>query len=108
MITITDKGIAHLKSLAQENNSSYVRLSLNGGGCAGLTYDWSFENEDGYTKSDALLEDVLLVDRMFEMYILGMTLDWVVTPFKAEFKFDNPQSKMTCGCGESFSVNINA
>jgi iron-sulfur cluster assembly accessory protein len=38
------------------------------------------------------------------LYLLGTTLDWVEDTFKAEFVISNPNSKSSCGCGESFSV----
>ena len=76
MIELTENAITHLKTLTEKNKKNYVRLSVKGGGCAGFEYDWTFEDEEGYTRDDVLLEDLLLIDRMFEFYMLGMTLDY--------------------------------
>jgi iron-sulfur cluster assembly protein len=51
-----------------------------------------------------VLKDILLVHRDYELYLLGTTLDWKEDTFKAEFTITNPNSKSSCGCGESFSI----
>lgn len=102
MIKLTDNAIDRLSYLAEKNDSKYVRLSVKGGGCAGYEYEWSFDNND--TREDVLLKDILLVNRDFELYLMGTTLDWVEDTFKSEFVISNPMAKSSCGCGESFSV----
>ena len=102
LITITESANAHLTDLSKEHNKKYVRLEVKGGGCAGYEYEWTFDNEQA--QGDMLLKDILLVHRDFELYLLGTTLDWVEDTFKAEFVISNPNSKSSCGCGESFSV----
>ena len=102
MLKLTDTAIHRLHWIAERNNSKYCRLSVKGGGCAGYEYEWHFDNEQ--QRGDMLLKDILLVHRDFELYLLGTTLDWVEDTFKAEFVISNPNSKSSCGCGESFSV----
>ena len=102
MIKLTDNAIERLHKIADKNGKRYVRLSIKGGGCAGYEYEWDFDNEQ--QRGDMLLKDILLVHRDFELYLLGTTLDWIEDTFKAEFVISNPNSKSSCGCGESFSV----
>jgi len=102
MLKLTDTAIDRLHFIAERNNKKYVRLSVKGGGCAGFEYDWSFADEE--QRGDMLLKDILLVHRDFELYLLGTTLDWKEDTFKAEFTITNPNSKSSCGCGESFSI----
>ena len=102
MIKLTDNAIERLHKIAEKNGKRYVRLSIKGGGCAGYEYEWHFDNEQ--QRGDMLLKDILLVLRDFELYLLGTILDWDDTAFKSEFTITNPNSKSTCGCGESFSV----
>jgi len=104
MIKLTEAAVTRLSFLAATKQSQYIRLSVKGGGCAGFEYAWSYLNEDSITRKDVVLKDILVIDRMFELYLLGTTLDWKEDDFKAEFKFTNPNSKSSCGCGESFSV----
>ena len=102
MLKLTDNAIERLTQIAKDHGRRYCRLSVKGGGCAGFEYEWSNCNtqEDG----DVLLEDILLINKDFELYLLGTVLDWDDTAFKSEFTITNPNSKSTCGCGESFSV----
>ena len=102
MIKLTDNAIEHLTNIAKDNNKKFVRLSIKGGGCAGFGYEWSFEDEE--TKTDAVIKDVLLVDRMFELYLLNMELDFKKDIFGSQFVFNNPMAKSSCGCGTSFSI----
>jgi iron-sulfur cluster insertion protein len=87
MITLTQNAKNHLKSL-----SDFLRFE----------YEWTFSN--GPDDNDIVIEDILLVDKMFELYIVGMELDYVEEIFGSNFVFKNPQAKNTCGCGTSFSI----
>ena len=102
MITILDNAKSRLKELREQHNKKFVRLSIKGGGCAWFGYDWSFE--DSSTEEDLVVEDMLLVDQMYEMYIMGMELDYKNDIFGANFVFNNPKAKSSCGCGTSFSI----
>ena len=79
-IKLTDNAIDDYT--VAEKNKTYVRLSIKGGGCAGLNTS-GFDNEQ--QRGDMLLKDILLVHRDFELYLLGTTLDWVEDTFKVEF-----------------------
>ena len=102
MIKLTDNALLHLRSLRKEHDKKFVRLQVKGGGCAGFEYEWSFADEE--QRGDMVLKDILLVHRDYELYLLGTTLDWKEDTFKAEFTITNPNSKSSCGCGESFSI----
>ncbi len=102
MLTILDKAKDRLTHLTKENGKKYVRLSVKGGGCAGFGYDWSFE--DKATDKDLIVDDLLLLDPIYEMYIIGMQLDYKDDVFGANFVFNNPNAKSSCGCGTSFSI----
>ena len=77
-----------------ENSKSLITL--------GLGYDWSFENEKG--PNDVLVDGILLVDKMYELYVIGMELDYRYDDFESAFVFNNPKATSSCGCGTSFSV----
>tara|TARA_B100001113_G_scaffold30355_1_gene21815 strand:+ start:1854 stop:2162 length:309 start_codon:yes stop_codon:yes gene_type:complete len=102
MLTILEKAKSRLKHLTLANGKKFVRLSVKGGGCAGFGYDWSFENDKN--EKDILIDDLLLVDQIYEMYIMGMQLDYKDDVFGANFVFNNPNAKSSCGCGTSFSI----
>tara|TARA_R110001592_G_C12681330_1_gene704644 strand:+ start:211 stop:519 length:309 start_codon:yes stop_codon:yes gene_type:complete len=102
MIKITDNALNHLENIAKENEKKFVRLDIKGGGCAGFGYEWTFEIEE--TRNDIVVKDVLLIDRIHELYLLGMELDFKKDIFGSSFVFNNPNAKSSCGCGTSFSL----
>ena len=102
MIKITDNALNHLENIAKENEKKFVRLDIKGGGCAGFGYEWTFEEEE--TRNDIVVKDVLLIDRIHELYLLGMELDFKKDIFGSSFVFNNPNAKSSCGCGTSFSL----
>ena len=102
MITILASANKRLNDLRKKHNKKYVRLEVKGGGCAGFNYDWSFADEDN--KEDLIIDDILLVDRSYEMYMAGMELSYSYDDFESAFVFNNPKATSSCGCGTSFSV----
>ena len=102
MIKILDSAKSKLEELRTQHDKKFVRLSVTGGGCAGVGYGWSFENAPEL--SDIVVDNMLLIDQMFEMYIMGMQLDYNTDTFESGFTFNNPLATSSCGCGTSFSV----
>jgi len=82
-----------------------LRIGVVGGGCSGFQYSMSFENQAGMMDKVFNFEGLkVFVDATSLMYLNGCTVDYVETLEAAGFKFDNPNTKSTCGCGSSFSV----
>lgn len=81
-----------------------LRVKVIGGGCAGFQYDLYFdESADG--DNIFLSHDVhLVIDQMSFMYLMGTEIDYVDGLQGAGFKFNNPNTTGSCGCGSSFSV----
>ena len=102
MIKLTDNALLRLRELRKKNDKRFVRLDVKGGGCAGFEYQWSYADEDRI--DDVVIDDVLLVSRDYELYLLNMELDFKKDIFGSQFEFKNPNSKSECGCGTSFSV----
>ena len=102
MLKLTDNAIERLSQIAKDHGKKYCRLAVKGGGCAGFEYEWT--TTDNEERGDVLFNDILLVHKDFEFYLFGTILDWEESKFKSEFTITNPNSKSTCGCGESFSV----
>ena len=104
MIKLSDNALLRLRELRDKNNRKFVRLDIKGGGCAGFEYSWSYSDEE--QQNDCVIDEVLLVSRDYELYLLGLELDYTYDDFESSFKFNNPQAKSTCGCGTSFSVGM--
>ena len=90
------------KELSEKNDNQYVRLDVKGGGCAGFNYEWSFTKED--QRNDCIIDNVLLVSRDYELYLMGLELDYTYDDFESMFKFNNPKATSSCGCGTSFAI----
>ena len=101
MIKLSDNAYKRLNELRNKNNKKFVRLDVKGGGCAGFNYDWSFTDEE--QREDIIIDDMLVVDRINELYLTGMELDYTYDDFESAFVFNNPKATSSCGCGTSFN-----
>lgn len=107
MITVTDKASKRIQELIHEdgNSKNYLRVAVKGGGCSGLTYVLSLEDEAAQT--DTVYEDKdvkILVDMKSLLYVFGTELEFSDGLNGKGFQFINPNASRTCGCGESFAV----
>lgn len=96
--------IAHLMQTAPAGAIG-VKLSTPRRGCSGLAYSVDYVTEE--VKFDEKIETpggVFYVDGGSILYLIGSVMDWVEDDFTAGFVFVNPNSKGSCGCGESFTV----
>ena len=106
IITLTDSAKDYIYNIAVKNNKKIVSFGVNGGGCAGFSYKWDYLEEpiNGYSLMPIRDDIKLAVDKTSEMYIMGSTIDYVQELMGSFLKIDNPLTKSSCGCGESFSV----
>ena len=108
MLLVSDKAksrIAELRSKKELGENSFIRVSVDSGGCSGLTYNMSFDSEG--KDDDEIFEDKgikLVTDRKSVLYLFGTTLDFSDGLNGKGFYFDNPNAARTCSCGESFAV----
>jgi len=108
MITISDSAkLKILDLLLEENNPNLsLRTFVQGGGCSGFSYGFTFDeivNEDDFEVP--LTNDVkVLVDAMSMQYLTGAEIDYKEDLQGSTFSITNPNAKTTCGCGSSFGV----
>jgi iron-sulfur cluster assembly protein len=105
-ITLTETAAKHvLDFIAKRGKGVGLRVGVRTSGCSGMAYKLEFADE---LDSDALQFDSngvkLLVDPKSLPYIDGMELDYTREGLNEGFKFNNPNVKDSCGCGESFQV----
>jgi iron-sulfur cluster assembly accessory protein len=82
-------------------DKKYAFLSVNGGGCSGFQYKWDMLDE---ATDGQLVDEILVVDRIAEMFVIGCTVDYVTEFGGSYLKVINPNAVASCGCGESFAV----
>tara|TARA_R110002110_G_scaffold28291_1_gene101785 strand:+ start:4123 stop:4446 length:324 start_codon:yes stop_codon:yes gene_type:complete len=107
MITITENAEKKITQLLQEEDKidHFVRVSVKAGGCSGLSYDLTFDNET--KEEDKIFEDKgvkIVCDVRSLLYLMDMILDFSGGINGKGFQFNNPNATRTCGCGESFSL----
>jgi iron-sulfur cluster assembly protein len=108
MITVTDTAAKKIKQqLTKRGRGIGIRLGVKTTGCSGLAYVLefvdSYEAEVGVTNY-AHPDFALLVDAKSEVYLKGLTVDWIRNGLNEGFEFRNPNERDKCGCGESFRV----
>ena len=104
MIEITDKATEYMKSVT--STGAYVTLGVKGCGCAGFQYIWGLTTDEGieHVKWSKPINDVLVLDPLAEMYVLGSIVDYITELGGSYLTLRNPQSTSSCGCGESFGI----
>jgi len=86
-------------------DTDFVRVGVKSGGCSGLSYELTFDQQASDT--DKVFEDNsvrILVDKKSFLYLVGTTLEYSGGLNGKGFVFNNPNAQRTCGCGESFSL----
>lgn len=110
MIFVSDKAKEKVNALmaqanVAEDGSYFLRVSVVGGGCSGLSYKMDFDNEA--QPNDQVFEDnglKVVTDLKSFLYLVNTTLDFSDGLNGKGFYFSNPNASRTCGCGESFAV----
>ncbi len=108
MIYISEKAKEKVDSLKQDaslTDDYFLRVSVVGGGCSGLSYKLDFDNES--QPNDQVFEDhgvKLVTDLKSFLYLCDTTLDFSDGLNGKGFHFVNPNASRSCGCGESFAV----
>ena len=108
MISISDKAKEKITDLYIDENDSSIRglrVFVQGGGCSGFSYGFTFDhetNEDDFHVTLGKFD--VMVDAMSMQYLQGASIDYKETLQGSEFVIKNPNAQTTCGCGSSFST----
>lgn len=105
-VMLTERAAAHIqKSLANRGKGEGLRLGVRTTGCSGYAYTLEFADQVEATDSIFEYGGVkLIVDAKSLVFLDGTELDYTRDGLNEGFKFNNPNVKGSCGCGESFSV----
>jgi iron-sulfur cluster assembly protein len=102
-VTLTEKAATHVKNyIAKRGKGVGLRLGVRTSGCSGMAYTLEFADE--FNDTDSQFESFgvkVLIDPKSLVYLEGTELDFVREGLNEGFKFNNPNVKNSCGCGES-------
>jgi iron-sulfur cluster assembly protein len=109
IVRLTEKAAMEIKRFVTEKtvpDGCVLRIAVRGGGCSGFEPQLGFDTHID-EEADNISEQFgirVAIDRKFEMFMQGTTVDYLDGIDKRGFKFDNPNASSSCGCGKSFSV----
>mmetsp|Transcript_21627 Transcript_21627/g.20916 ORF Transcript_21627/g.20916 Transcript_21627/m.20916 type:complete len:153 (+) Transcript_21627:60-518(+) len=108
-ITVTDRATTRIKEMIEDKEDVLgVKINVKRRGCNGYSYTMNYASiEDINSKKNesVVTNDItVLVDPQATFYIAGTVMDFEETELSSEFTFKNPNSKGSCGCGESFNL----
>jgi len=106
-LVFSDSAATKVKQLIDEegNPDLKLRVFVQGGGCSGFQYGFTFDEE--VSEDDTVMNKngvQLLIDSMSYQYLVGAEIDYKDDLNGAQFVIKNPNATTTCGCGSSFSV----
>lgn len=106
MLTLTTTALEKVRAIISERGEEGgLRIAVVGGGCSGFQYQMSLDKQanedDKVIEMDGLK---VFVDSRSLLYLNGTRVDYVDGLTGSGFKFENPNSKGSCGCGESFNA----
>jgi len=108
MVEITESARAKVVDLLREENDPTLKLRtfVQGGGCSGFQYGFTFDNEQNEDDFEFPLDDdfKVVVDSMSMQYLQGAVIDYKEDVMGSSFSIKNPNAVSSCGCGNSFSV----
>lgn len=107
LVKMNASAVSKVKELlAEENNPDLkLRMFVQGGGCSGFQYGFTFDEETNEDDFDLEFDGVhLLIDSMSSQYLNGAEIDYTESLSGSQFSIRNPNAQTTCGCGSSFSV----
>jgi iron-sulfur cluster insertion protein len=103
---LDESAVNKLKDLLieEQNPNLKLRVFVQGGGCSGMQYGFTFDEEQSDDDFDFNFDNItVLVDSMSMDYLRGANIRYNDDVMGASFVIDNPQAATTCGCGSSFS-----
>lgn len=110
ILTITEAAGLQIQDMMKEHEETgaFLRISIKGGGCSGLSYGMGFDHdpkdEDIHFEQHGLK---ILVDKESAPILKGVIIDYKQSLMGGGFTIDNPNAIASCGCGSSFRTAAN-
>ncbi len=100
-LEFTDSAKNQIDKITKNDNKKYFRIAVQGGGCSGFKYNFSFDSK---VEKDDIIFDKAIIDKQSLDIIAGSIVDFKKEMIGESFSIKNPKASASCGCGLSFSV----
>ena len=100
-LEFTDSAKNQIEKITKSGEKKYFRISVEGGGCSGFKYNFSFDDK---VDKDDILFNKAIIDKQSLDIIAGSVVDFKKEMIGESFSINNPKASASCGCGLSFSV----
>ena len=100
-INFTSQALNQINKIATGDDKKFFRIAVQGGGCSGFKYNFSFESK---ANDDDVIFDKTIIDKSSLEIISGSEVDFKKEMIGESFVINNPNATASCGCGLSFSV----
>ena len=100
-LEFTNSAKNQIEKITKSEEKKYFRISVQGGGCSGFKYNFSFDDK---IEKDDILFNKAVIDKQSLEIIAGSTVDFKKEMIGESFSINNPKASASCGCGLSFSV----
>ena len=100
-LEFTNRAKNQIEKITKSEAKKYFRIAVQGGGCSGYKYNFSFDNN---LEKDDILFDRTIIDKASLEIISGSTVDFKKEMIGESFTINNPKATSSCGCGLSFSA----
>ena len=100
-LEFTDRAKIQIEKITKSGAKKYFRIAVQGGGCSGFKYSFSFDDKIG---DDDILFNQAIIDKESLNIIDGSIIDFKKEMIGESFSINNPKASASCGCGLSFSV----
>lgn len=121
ILTIKDTCLTRLKQIIAKPEEESLRIHIEAGGCSGFSYSFVIEKFDSNEQSvnfnskttgdgDVIIDRddyKIVINKDLIPYIKGSSIDYKESLIKSSFQIENPLAETKCGCGSSFSINLN-
>ena len=100
-LEFTESAKNQIKKITKSDEKKYFRIAVQGGGCSGFKYNFSFDSK---VEKDDIIFDKAIIDKQSLDIIAGSIVDFKKEMIGESFSIKNPKASASCGCGLSFSV----
>lgn len=110
LITIKDSCLNRLKQILEKPTEEFLRIHVEAGGCSGFSYIFEIDNKPVDQKEDIVFERDnyrVVINKEVLPLMKGSSIEFEESLIKSSFHVSNPIAETKCGCGSSFSVDLN-